>query len=273
MTLLAISIVIALLITIGLPIAAGIWLTKKTGLSWHMITYGVTGYFIVQLLVTIAFSGLNLLFQNIAGSFADETLLTAQIILSIFLGALFGVLVRWAGMKYLKIDLDTPKSALGLGIGYGGAESIALVGLPLLTTFITMLSNRQIDPQTTTLDPEAISQIEALWQVAYYIPLLGALERITAFVMHITVTMLVFTALRRKRYLWLAAAFGLEFIINGLIAWLAEVGLQYGWLVFITFGFMCLNAFILFRLGVFKSQIFNTKNDPENEVQVSDKAD
>ncbi len=37
-----------------------------------------------------------------------------------------------------------------------------LVGIPLLATFILMIRNADDDPQTTTLDPEFVMQIEEL---------------------------------------------------------------------------------------------------------------
>lgn len=276
MTLLAIAIIIALLITIGLPVLAGVWANKKVGVSWHVITYGAMAYFIVQLLVTLVFSGFSLLVQNQTIMIAEGSLLSVQIILSIFLGALFGVIVRWAGMKFLKFDLVNHKSALGIGIGYGGVESLMLVGLPMLNTFITMMANRQIDPQTSTLDPAVISQIEALWQVPFTIPLIGALERIAAMVMHITVTIMILRSFQRNQPYWLAAALGLEIILNGLIAGLANAGVAYGWLVLISLGLLGLNLLILDLLGVIdfrhllKKELPTSAEEPHQETDAEE---
>jgi uncharacterized membrane protein YhfC len=252
MLLLSVSIVIALLITIVFPIAAGFWLKRKLGVSWRVISYGLLGYFMVQSLLNLLLNGLTTLVENGTLTFTDEGFIVLQLALSVFLAALLGVLIRWAGMKYLTEKLDTLEAAYGIGIGYGGAESILLVGLPLLMTFISMLSNMNIDPLTTTLDPVVVAQLEELWQVPFYFPLAGSLERIAAFVMHITVTVLILQVFKRNQAIWLLAALGVELVVNGLIVGLAQSGLDYGWIIFITVLLMVANGYILYRLNAHK---------------------
>ncbi len=267
MVLLIIAITISLLITIVLPIAAGFWLNRKLSVPWRVITYGALGYFIVQALITFAFSGFNSLVQNETIALSGDSLNTAQIYLSVFLGALLGVLVRWLGMRFVNEDLDNLEAAYGIGVGYGGAESIMLVGLPLLVTFITMLANMNIDPQTTNLDPAVIQQIEELWQVSATIPLVGSLERIAAFVMHITVTILILQVFINEHKIWLLAAFGLELLANGLIVGLAEVGLEYGWVILIALTLMIGNLILLYHLRAFEFDI--TRGNPKEGEEIS----
>jgi uncharacterized membrane protein YhfC len=259
MVLLSISIVIALLIIFGLPIAAGFWLKKKLNVPWQVMIYGVLGYFIVQALVSIIYTGLTNIIENWNTAAAGDSFLLSQILISVFLGAILGVLVRWLGMKYLK--LTTIESAYSIGVGYGGAESIMLVGIPLLMTFTAMISNINIDPQTTELDPAVVTQIESLWQLDFYIPLATSLERIAAFLMHITVTLLILQVFKTKKLLWLGAAFGLEFIINGLVVGLSEAGVQFGWVILLALVFMVVNIYILYRLNAFDFAL----NQPEEE--------
>ena len=266
MFLLIVAITISLLVTIALPIAAGFWLNSRFRVPWRVITYGALGYFIVQALIRLVFSGFNNLVQNETLALTGEAFTTAQIFLSVFLGALLGVLVRWLGMKFLNEELDNLEAAYGIGVGYGGAESIMLVGLPLLTTFITMLSNMNIDQQTSSLDPAVIQQIEELWQVPAYIPIVGSLERIASFVMHITVTILILQVFTRGSKLWLGAAFGLELVVNGLIVALAEVGLQYGWVILVALVLMVGNLYLLFRLRAFEFDITKGQGE-EKEIK------
>jgi uncharacterized membrane protein YhfC len=251
MVLLSISIVLALLITIGLPIGVALWFKKKYHLPWRIFSYGALAYFLAQALVSILVTG----FVSLVGSgtivLSDQSLYVVQIVISVLLTAVMGVIIRWLGMKHLNEDLDNLKSAYGIGIGFGGIESIMLVGIPLLATFIPMIRNTNIDPQTTTLEPEVIVQIEELWQVSPIVPLAGALERIAAFVLHITVTILVLQIFKRKSKLWMAAAIGLEVLVNGSIVGLAESGISYGWVTLISMVFMAANIFILLKLGAF----------------------
>ena len=66
MILLSVTIVIALLVTIALPIAAGVWLNKKLGIRWSVITYGVLAYFIVQSVLMLILGGLGRLMEMAA---------------------------------------------------------------------------------------------------------------------------------------------------------------------------------------------------------------
>ena len=253
MILLIITIVIALLISIVLPVAAGFWVNRKFDVSFRVILYGSLAYLLVQALLVILFKlFFTSLVENGTWVFSDNESIVIQIGLSVFLEAFFGVLIRWIGMKFLHEKLDTLEAAYGIGVGYGGVESILMVGLPLLSTFITMLNNMAIDPGTTNLDPSSIIQIEELWQVSALIPLAGSLERIAAFVMHLTVTILILQSFSRKNLFWLAGAFGLELVEYGLIIGLAEIGLQQGWLVLISFLMMLGNLYILYRLDAIK---------------------
>lgn len=264
MVLLGISITVTLIIVIGLPIAAGFWLNKKLGVSWQMITYGVLGYFLVQVLVSLLYSGLVSLIPNWIAKGDNQTYLLSQILVNVFLGALFGVLIRWLGMRYFK--LESLESAYAVGVGYGGAESIMLVGLPLLTTFFTMLTNLNIDPQTTSLDPAVVEQLNELWELDFYIPLATAGERIAAFIMHITVTILILQVFRKKNLLWLGAGVLLEFVINGLIVGLAEAGVHFGWVVLLGLVFMAGNLYLLFRLNALQPIFAIFTKPPQDEM-------
>ena len=248
MALLSIAIIISLFVTIGLPIGAGIWLNKKLGLAARVVIYGVLGYLIVQALITLSLGALTSGFEQGTVNLSEGAFTSIQIGVSIFLGALLGVLMRWAGMKFIRENLDNLPAAYGIGIGYGGIESILLVGLPLLTTFITMLSNRQIDLQTTTLDPAVITQLEELWQVPAYVPLIGSLERIAAFMMHLTVTVLILQVFTQNKIIYLAVAVGLELFVNGIVVGLTSAGMEYYWVVPVSIGLIVLNVYLLQRL-------------------------
>jgi uncharacterized membrane protein YhfC len=269
MVLLMAAIIIALLVTIVLPILAGVWLNKNLAVPWRVITYGALGFFILQALLTLIFSGLMMLIENETLSLSEPSLYITQLLMSIFFGALLGVIIRWAGMKFLKEPLVNIEAAYGIGLGFGGVESILRVGLPLLITFITMLSNINIDPQTTRLDPDTFIQLEALWQVPAFVPLAGSFERLAAFVMHITVTILILQAFTRKNFLWVGAAVGLELLVNGLVVGLAEMGLAYGWVIGVAILLMVGNLYLLYRLRAFEFDITKAHGERDSSANLS----
>lgn len=249
MILLSVAISIALLVTILLPILAGVWLNKHTLVTWRVITLGSLGYFIVQALLTLMYNGIASLAGIDPTALAEGPNFAAQVALSILMAALLGVLLRWAGMKWVKMPLTNLEAAYGLGLGYGGVESITRVGLPLLMTFFTMLQNT--NPQASGLDPETITQLEALWQVSAWVPIAGSLERISAMVMHITITILVLQSFTRKNNLWLAGAVGLEVLINIFIFGLTEASLAYEWVILLAVLAMVGNLYLLHHLNAF----------------------
>lgn len=118
-----------------------------------------------------------------------------------------------------------------------------------------MLTNINIDPRTSALEPEMIAQIEELWALEFFIPLATALERITAFIMHISVTLLIFQVFKRNQPAWLGAAVGLEMLINGLVVGLSAAGLHYGWVILIGVILMLGNLVIIYRLHGFDIDI------------------
>ena len=266
MVFLCIVIVIALLITMVLPIAAGFWLNKRKGVSWRVMMYGALAYFISQALITLIFSGFASLVENGTFALSEQAYTVWQVVLSVVLGAVIGVSARWLGMKYLNEDLNTLGAAYGLGFGYGGIESLLLVGFPLLTTFITMLSNINIDPATTTLDPEVVVQLEELWKVQPSIPLAGSVERISAFIMHVTVTILILQVFKRKQPFWIAAAMGIELVVNGIVAFLSAAGLGYGWISLVSIIMTAGNVYLLYRLDAFKLERVQGENPEEPQA-------
>ena len=247
MILLSVTIVIALLVTIALPIAAAIWLNKKLGITWSVIIYGVLVYFIVQTVLVLIFGGLGRLVENGSLALTEDGYFYLQVGLSILFTAIFGVLLRWAAMRYVKVKLDNLESAYAIGLGYGGAESLMIMGLPLLTTFIGMIQNAG----------DAV--VAEAWELSPLIPLGIAVERLTFLVLHITVTLLIFQVFKRKKIIWLAAAMGLEVLITGLTVALSEIGLQVGWVILVAVVLMVGNLYLLYKLDAFDLDLLTGK--------------
>lgn len=249
--LLSIGIVIEILVTTVLPIGVGFWLNRKKGVSWRAIGYGALAYLVMQTVVTLLFVGFGLLVENDILPLQDPALRNTQVALSIVLGAVAGVLIRWLGMRYLKEDLKNLKAVWAIGLGYGAMESIQLVGLPLISTFWAMMTNININPETTSLSPEMVAQLGELWQTPFYVPLAGSVERVAALVMHLTVTVLVLQIFKQDNKWFLAFAMGVELLVNVLVAGLSEAGLGYGWVILIAAVLMGGNLYLLKRMNAF----------------------
>ena len=64
MVLLGISITIAILITIGVPIGVGFWLNKKYKVPWQIFSYSVMGYLLMQSVVSLILAGVGALVKK-----------------------------------------------------------------------------------------------------------------------------------------------------------------------------------------------------------------
>ena len=253
MIILGVSIVVALLVTIVLPIVAGVWINKKLGVAWSVIIYGAFIYFIVQTLMTLLFWGLDALYQNGTISLTEEAYRWLQVGFSVLMTAVLGVGFRWGAMRYMKEKLDNLESAYAIGLGYGAAETIMVWGVPLLMTFISMIQN---------IGTEAA---EEAWALSPLVPLSLSAERITAFVLSITVTVLILQVFKKKSGVWIAAAIGLEVLVNGLVIGLSEIGLGIGWIILIAVAFMAFNLFLLYHLHSFDFDITKASAQKKTE--------
>ncbi len=253
------AITIAILVTIAFPIGVGFWLNKKFHIPWRVLSYGVMGYLIMQSVVSLILSGISALVANGTLALSETGLTTLQLILNIALAAVLGVVVRWAIVKFFPEKLETLEAAFGIGVGYGGAESVMLVGLPLLVTFVTMLTHLDYQSASAGLEADMVSQLEALWGVSPLVPLAGSLERLAALVMHLTVTVLVFRYFLLTKKVYLLAAMGVELVVNGLVVGLSEAGLAYGWVILISVLLMGGNLFLLWKLNAFSLKEFEVK--------------
>jgi uncharacterized membrane protein YhfC len=253
------AITIAILVTIGFPIGMGFWLNKKFHIPWRVLSYGVMGYLIMQSVVSLILSGISALVANGTLALSETGLTTLQLVLNIALAAILGVVIRWAIVKFFPEKLETLEAAFGIGVGYGGAESVMLVGLPLLVTFVTMLTHLDFQSASAGLEADMVSQLEALWGVSPLVPLAGSLERLAALVMHLTVTVLVFRYFLLQKKVYLLAAAGVELVFNGLVVGLSEAGLAYGWVILISVILMGGNLYLLWKLNAFSLKEFEAQ--------------
>ncbi len=117
MVLLSIAIVVALLITIGLPIGVAVWFNKKHHVPWRYFSYGALAYFLAQAIV-ITIDWLFALGWKWHFALTEQTLYVLHQI-SVLLTVVIGVLFRWLGMKYINEDLRTLRAAYALGLDLG----------------------------------------------------------------------------------------------------------------------------------------------------------
>ncbi len=105
------------------------------------------------------------------------------------------------------------------GAGHGGMESL-LLGLLVMANVVTMFILRQ----SGAVPPQYRPQVEEFWAIAWYMPLLGGVERVFAIIVQIALALLVMQSLIRGNPLWLVLAILFHTALNGVAVAMAHLG-------------------------------------------------
>ena len=148
-------------------------------------------------------------------AFADKkmlNLLSNNLLLYTFSAAMAGIFEetgRFVAFKFLLRKYKDRRDSVTYGIGHGGIESIILVGgSAALTLFIALVTNSGLLKQFTTaynegLKEAIIDSVEAMASGTFGTYMLAFFERISAVMIHISLSVLVFVSVRQKGKLWL----------------------------------------------------------------------
>lgn len=194
--------IVAILIEIGLPIALAIWIWKKYRVSWAIFFLGI-GLFLLSLIRIPLNSWVSLWLNQ---RFTMETFIVLSGLFASFTAALFEEGVRVIGLGLI-IKNRTYHKGLMYGIGHGGGgEAMILVGFSSLANYVVY-----------RFLPQLVPGIEQMYAgIAWYMPLLGALERIFAITVQIFLSILIVQAFIQKRYYYIAVAFVVHLLLDFL---------------------------------------------------------
>ena len=222
-----IGMVFTLAVSIGLPIILGIAVYKKTHarISSCFIGVGIfTGFaLILEQIVHAVVLGLT------GTGIRDNVFLTA--LYGGLAAALFEETGRFVAMKYcMKKNLDKG-DALMYGVGHGGAEAILIVGLVYINNLITsvmintggmQLAMAQLDP---ALQESTYRQLQLLWQLPANGFYLAGVERMSAIVLQISFSVLVYKSVKTGQKKFFAGAFLLHFLVDFMTVVTAGAGI------------------------------------------------
>ena len=198
----AVSYLIAGTIEIALPLALGYILIKRLNTSWKIWLIGAM-MFLVSL---VRFPINNYLTQLvISGEITSISYWLIYLIPSITSG-LFEESARYLGIRYL-IKTDSYRTGILYGAGHGGIESIFLVGLNVLTIGIILVTN-----------PETLGEMQlySINSTPWYLPLVGAYERIMTMIIQLSLSIMVLETIRQKKIQYLILAILIHAAINYL---------------------------------------------------------
>jgi len=199
--LLDLSYIITVAIEIGLPLVLAIYVHKKYGVSYAIFFLGMA-FFIISLIRI----PLNSLFSSlIFRYFIGDTAYMLSVLFSSFTAGIFE-----EGVRVLALGVIIKKRSFEKGIMYGvghggGGESMIFVGFSVLINFLAYKFFPEVIP------PGMLGQIS---DIGWYVPLIGAVERIFAMVIQISLSIIIISAFIRKRYYYILIAVAYHIIID-----------------------------------------------------------
>ena len=197
-----ISYLVSGLIEVLLPLVFAYLLIKRLGTSWKIWFIGA-----LMFLVSLIRFPLNNYLTDIvvSGTITSLSFWLIYLIPS-FTAGVFEEVARYIGIRYL-IKNETYRRGLTYGAGHGGIESIFLVGLNIITIGIILVTNPESLPEM---------QLQAILATSWYLPLVGAYERIMVMTIHISQSIMVLESVKQKKIQYLLLAIITHTAINYL---------------------------------------------------------
>ena len=213
---------------IAVPVFLAWWLVKKHKVNIRTILIGAAVFIVFALVLE------TILHQIVLKGPHGESITG-----NIWLYALYGGLAagifeetgRFLAMKFLLIKEPTEaKTAVAYGVGHGGVEMMIIFGLTMISNLAiaAMINGGQADMLLGSAPAEARSQMEmqfaSLETATAGSFLLGLWERISALILHVGLSIIVWTAVRKGgKWLWLfPAAIMLHFLVDGMAVVLSK---------------------------------------------------
>jgi len=195
------------LLMIGMPIALGVWLARKTRAPWSLFGIGAVTFIGSQVVHIPLNAGLTALFKAVWPAAQPQPwhIPFNAVVLGLTAG-LCEETARYIGYRWMARKARAWRDALMLGAGHGGTESIIL-GVLAGISFVSLAAARQMDLAAQGLTGERLAlaqhQIAAYWSAPWYMALMGAVERLSAIVIQVSLAVMVLQVFTRNDWRWL----------------------------------------------------------------------
>ncbi len=211
---------LAILVELLAPLALAVWLARRVKAAWLLVGVGVLTFIGSQ----VVHIPLNWVLSQVGLISQDKARILQTAIVAGLSAGLCEETARAIGYWALKRRARTWQAALTLGAGHGGIESMIVGGLVLLT-FVNMIIVRNLDLSTLGISGEQLAlaqkQVAEYWAMAWHLPLAGAVERVIAITLHLSLSVLVLQAFTRKNALYYACAVTWHAVVDAIAVILA----------------------------------------------------
>ena len=240
------------LLMVLIPVALGIFLTRRFKLGWGVWWIGAAA-FVASQVGHIPFNAVvGVMFER--GWLPRPPDQFALVFSAIFLGLSAGMWEGWFRYIAYRWWAKTARSwrrGVLLGAGHGGIEAVILGGLSLYTfariAFFYGKDLAAFFPADQVLLAE--QQISSYWNMPWHLPLIAPLERVSTIAMHIAASVLVLQAFTRGSKAWVWLGVGWHALVDGVGAvYLPAIWQGQPWVIYAVEAVLGLAALI--SLGI-----------------------
>jgi uncharacterized membrane protein YhfC len=209
------------LLMLAMPFLLGAFFARRLGARWGLFWAGAVT-FIASQVVHLPLNALILpgLQANILPGLPATWQRPAFAVVVGLSAGLCEELARYLVLRFWLKDVRTWRMALMFGAGHGGIEAAILGVLAALTT-LNIFILRGVDPAQLGVPadqlPAVVAQVETMWNLPWFMHLLGAIERAFTLPVHLGLTILVLQVFRRRNLLWLVAAIAWHTLANAAV--------------------------------------------------------
>ena len=220
--------VVNALLGFAIPIFLAWWAVKKHNAKLSTILIGAATFFVFALVLEALVH--RLVLTGDRGAAIQGNVLYYALYGGLMAG-LFEETGRFLSMKYLlKKEPSETKPAVSYGLGHGGLEVILLFGFSMISLLtMAVMVNAGMTDLLLEKTPEAsqaalTAQFDQLKTTSAGTYLYGLWERLSALALHLGLSILVWTAVRKGgKWLWLfPAAILLHALVDGLAVILSK---------------------------------------------------
>lgn len=202
-----------------LPLGLATWLTRRLRSDWGLVGIGAVTFILSQVGHIPFNMGVTALFQK--GVLSPPPAQWQLLFNAVFLGLSAGVweeLARYIGLRWWAKATPNWQNGILYGAGHGGIEAFIL-GIFTLVALFQAAALKEAD-LTQLMQPGQIAlaqqQLALFWSTPLHLTVLGALERIFAVILHLSLSLLVMQALRQRRMYWVLLSIGWHALANAL---------------------------------------------------------
>jgi uncharacterized membrane protein YhfC len=240
------SFILAILIEWAFPFILAFFIVRRYKTAWGLFGVGALAFIASQIIHIPLNMGISALFRNgFIPRPQPEMAIAVNAVIAGTSAAICETPARLIALRLLKKNGRDWGSALMVGVGHGGIESILFVGLPVLINFVIFLLARSQSAAAFGLQD---AQVQQYWSVPWSLPLAGAVERVTTIVLHILLTILVWLSIRTRNFLWFGTALLWHALTDSLVVLLSSMEVSLWTIEAVLAGLMVFNLVGIFSL-------------------------